>query len=127
MLVSLSGATHPEERHMAMSRRMRMGFQTADVQPLAEDIVTLPGVSGVWILPGPEDRSSTMWVAVEGLDEKGHTRRMKVRDTIEQFITARQVEMGLSGYLFDYHVTVDEPALGPLQVPKAALRNASTV
>lgn len=125
MLAPPGGQVTPEE-DTAMGRRTRMGFQTADVQPLAEDVATVPGVTGVWILPGSEDRSSTMWVAVRGFDEEGYVQRMKVREVIEDFISQRQVEMGLSGYLFDYHVTIDEPALGPMQVPRAALRIAAT-
>lgn len=104
-----------------------MGFQTADIKPLAEKVATLAGVSGVWLLPGSDDRSCTMWVGVKGLDEQGHSHRMVVRDLVEGFIAERQVEMSLSGFMFDFHVSVDEPDFGALQIPRAAIRIASAV
>lgn len=68
-----------------------------------------------------------MWVAVERLDEDGHNRRLAVRKKVETFIAEHLVDMKLSGFMFDYHVTVDEPAFGALQIPRAAIRIGSAV
>ena len=98
-----------------------MGFQTADVRPFAKSLLATPGVTGVWVVPAPDDRGCLMLIAVAGLDDKGYANRMNIRDRVEEYLDQRREEMGMSGFVFDYRLTVDEPELGPLHVPASAV------
>ncbi len=99
-----------------------MGFQPADVLPLAHAVLKMPGVSGVWMAVAPDDRGCAMWVAVEGLDDDGYRARMAVRDAVESFLQEHGFDMKFSRFVFDYHVVIEQPELGELQIPPGALK-----
>jgi hypothetical protein len=98
-----------------------MGFQPADVVAFARDILSHNAVTGVWLLQGSDYRSVAMYIAVKGLDDEGYRQRFEVRELVEAFIDEHQAVMQVSDFLFDYHVFIDEPDLGPLQIPEAAV------
>lgn len=97
-----------------------MGFQTADTLALARELPTINGVTAVWVLRGADDRSAVMYVTVRGFDDEAFAGRLQVRRQIEDFIATHREDMRFSGFDFDYHVFIDDPALGPPQIPAGA-------
>ena len=63
-----------------------------------------------------------MWVAVRGLDDAGYEARLAVREAVEGFLHRHDFDMKLSRFVFDYHVVIEQPELGELQIPPGALR-----
>lgn len=97
-----------------------MGFQVADLETFAESMAQTEGVSGIWLLSDPEERTCTMIVAVKGFDGEGQDRRLAVRNLIEDYVSKHAEEMRDNRLIFDYRLTVDEPNLGPLHIPAGA-------
>lgn len=98
-----------------------MGFQAADIKPLAKELAGTDGVTGVWLLNSFDSRTCIMWVAVAGFDEPAHYLRSQIYDDVETFIKNNSEDMKVSGLVFDYHVLVDAPGLGEPQIPSGAV------
>lgn len=98
-----------------------MGFQAADIKPLAKQLAGTDGVTGVWLLNSFDSRTCIMWVAVAGFDESAHNLRSEIYESVENFIRDHSEDMKVSGLVFDYHVLVDAPGLGEPQIPSGAV------
>ena len=98
-----------------------MGFTTHDVVSFAQSLLSLPGVIRVWIEPEDPISAATVWVAVQGFDEDGHSNRINARTVIEEFLQNRAEDMDAAGYLFDYHVLISDAALADPEVPDNAI------
>ena len=98
-----------------------MGFQAADIKPLAKQLAGLDRVTGVWLLNSADDKTCIMWVTVAGFDAAAHDLRVQVYETCEAFIRDNVEDMRVSGLVFDYHVLADEPGLGSPQIPSGAV------
>ena len=100
-----------------------MGFQASDLAAFASSLSRMPGVVGVWLL-APAESEATMWAVVSGFDAQAHNRRLEIRERVEKFLGEHQDAMIEGAFAFDYHVLVDHPELGEVQIPAGAERAA---
>lgn len=100
-----------------------MGFQASDLASFSSSLTSTPGVVGVWLF-APDEHQATMWIVVSGFDAEAHSRRLEVRERVEHFLGDNYEAMTEGGFAFDYHVLVDHPELGPVQIPAGAERAA---
>lgn len=98
-----------------------MGFQLSDIETLAHDLSADQIVTGVWVQRASDERSATLYASVDGFDDEGYENRLRVRRQVEGFIANRLADMRFSGFVFDYHVFIDDEELGIPQIPEGAV------
>lgn len=104
----------------AEGRVLDMGFQTSDLRPFCHRLLTLAGVTGVWLLRGPSDRDGMIYVTVAGFNPEAHQRRLNAIREVERYRMDKREAMVASEFIFDYAVLVDDSDLGEPHIPAGA-------
>jgi len=96
-----------------------MSFQQEDAASLGRELLSMPGVTGVWTLAS-SDLELTMWITVRGFDERALLDRRAVYTAIHRFIDEHVDALRSSGFDLEYSVLVDDPDVGDALIPPEA-------